>query len=48
MDRGKQGTKRSVLTEAGGLPVGVVVAAANSHDSPLLRPTARGFHAASR
>lgn len=39
VDRGKQGTKRSVLVEGTGLPLGVVVAAANRHDSPLLRPT---------
>lgn len=39
VDRGKQGTKRSVLTDAAGIPLGVVVAAANRHDSPLLRPT---------
>ena len=39
VDRGKQGTKRSVLVDGTGLPLGVVVAAANRHDSPLLRPT---------
>lgn len=39
VDRGKQGTKRSVLTDAAGIPLGVVVAPANRHDSPLLRPT---------
>ena len=39
MDRGKQGTKRSVMTEGHGIPVGVVVAPANRHDSPLLEPT---------
>ena len=39
VDRGKQGTKRSVLTDAAGIPLGVVVASANRHDSPLLRPT---------
>ena len=39
VDRGKQGTKRSVLVDGAGIPLGVVVAAANRHDSPLLRPT---------
>ncbi|MDQ6739030.1 MAG: IS5 family transposase [Actinomycetota bacterium] len=39
VDRGKQGTKRSVLTEGDGIPLGTVVAGANRHDSPLLRPT---------
>lgn len=38
-DRGKLGTKRSTLTDAGGLPLGVVSAPANRHDSPLLAPT---------
>lgn len=39
VDRGKQGTKRSVLTDAAGIPLGAVAAPANRHDSPLLRPT---------
>jgi transposase len=39
VDRGKQGTKRSLLTDAAGVPLGCVVAPANRHDSPLLRPT---------
>jgi transposase len=39
VDRGKQGTKRSVLVDAAGIPIGCVVAPANRHDSPLLRPT---------
>lgn len=39
VDRGKQGTKRSLLTDGLGVPVGCVVAPANRHDSPLLRPT---------
>jgi len=38
VDRGKQGTKRSVLTEATGIPLGCVAAPANRPDSPLLRP----------
>jgi len=36
---GKQGTKRSRLVDALGIPLGCVVAPANRHDSPLLRPT---------
>lgn len=39
VDRGKQGTKRSLLVEATGIPLGCVVAPANRHDSPLLRAT---------
>jgi len=39
VDRGKQGTKRSLLTEAAGIPLGCVAAPANRPDSPLLRPT---------
>jgi transposase len=39
VDRGKQGTKRSLLTDALGVPLGCVVAPANHNDSPLLRPT---------
>ena len=38
-DRGKLGIKRSTLVDAGGLPLGVVSAPANRHDSPLLAPT---------
>jgi transposase len=39
VDRGKQGTKRSLLVDGHGIPLGTVVAGANRHDSPLLRPT---------
>ena len=39
VDRGKQGTKRSLLTDGAGIPLGCVIAPANRHDSPLLRPT---------
>jgi transposase len=38
-DRGKLGIKRSTLTAAGGLPLGVITAPANRHDSRLLAPT---------
>jgi hypothetical protein len=39
VDRGKQGLKRSVATEGTGVPLGIVPAGANRHDSPLLVPT---------
>lgn len=36
VDRGKQGTKRSVVFNGGGIPVAMVSAGAHRHDSPLL------------
>lgn len=39
VDRGKQGLKRSIATEAHGIPLALVAAGANRHDSPLLGPT---------
>ena len=39
VDRAKQGTKRSNLVDAAGIPLGVVAAGANRHDYPLLAPT---------
>lgn len=38
-DRAKSGTKRSLQTEAAGIPVGLAVAGANVHDKRLLEPT---------
>jgi putative transposase len=38
-DRGKGGTKRSLLTDADGIPLGIAVAGANRHDSKLLEDT---------
>lgn len=38
-DRGKSGVKRSVLTEAKGIPVGLAVAGANRHDMKLVWAT---------
>jgi putative transposase len=38
-DRGKQGTKRSLLTEGGGVPIGLCVEEANRNDFKLLRET---------
>jgi transposase len=39
VDRGKQGTKRSILVDGAGIPLGVVQAPANRNDSPLLAST---------
>jgi putative transposase len=39
VDRGKQGTKRSLLVEASGVPVGLAVAGANKNDFKLLAET---------
>ena len=38
-DRGKKGTKRSLLCDERGAPLGIVVQGANRHDSVLLGPT---------
>jgi len=38
-DRGKQGTKRSVLTEGHGIPLAVIVSGANRHDMKLFAET---------
>ena len=38
-DRGKRGTKRSLLTEGHGVPIGLVVDGANRHDMKLTEPT---------
>jgi transposase len=39
VDRGEQGLKRSVASDACGVPLGIVSDGANRHDSPLLGPT---------
>jgi transposase len=39
VDRGKQGLKRSVVTDAGGIPLGAVPAPANRRDDGLLAAT---------
>jgi transposase len=39
VDRGKQGLKRSVVTDAGGIPLGAVPAGANRRDDGLLAAT---------
>jgi transposase len=38
VDRGEQGLKRSMMVDGEGIPLGVVAAGANRHDSPLLAP----------
>jgi len=38
-DRAKMGTKKSILVEAGGGPLGAVIAGANVHDTKLLEKT---------
>ena len=42
-DRAKKGVKRSVLTEATGLPVGVAIAGANRHDCKLVDATVQSI-----
>ena len=42
-DRGKKGTKRSLLTEGGGIPIAIAVAGANRHDKVLLAATLDGI-----
>ncbi len=43
VDRGKHGRKRSVLTDAAGIPLHLVAAGANRPDSRLLRETLAGL-----
>jgi putative transposase len=38
-DRGKSGAKRSVLTDGGGVPIGLAVEGANHHDCKMGRVT---------
>ena len=38
-DRGKIGTTRSVLTDGGGVPIGLAVEGANRHDFKMARET---------
>lgn len=44
VDRGKQGLKRSGMTDGYGIPLGRVLTGANRHDSPLLAPTLDRLH----
>ena len=43
VDRGKQGLKRSLVTDGVGIPLHVVSAGAKRHDAPLLGPTLAGL-----
>jgi transposase len=43
VDRGKQGLKRSVVTDGSGIPLHLVSAGAQRHDAPLLAPTLVGL-----
>ena len=43
VDRGKQGLKRSVVTDAAGVPLHLVAAGANRNDLPLLGATLAGL-----
>jgi len=45
-DRGKQGVKRSLLTEAAGIPIALAIDGANRHDMKLVRNTLAGIMAA--
>jgi transposase len=38
-DRGKKGTKRSLLTEGNGIPIGLSVDGANRHDKKMVKDT---------
>ncbi len=42
-DRGKRGTKRSLLVDGNGIPLAVAVDGANRHDSKLLAATLDGI-----
>jgi len=44
-DRGKLGVKRSLLTEAVGIPVGIAIDGANRHDMKLVRRTLQSIFA---
>lgn len=45
VDRAKQGIKRSMVVDGEGIPLGVVLARANRHDSPLLAETLKSMDA---
>lgn len=44
-DRAKKGTKRSLITEGNGIPIGIAVAGANRHDKKLVKDTLDSFAA---
>ncbi|MBE9372856.1 transposase [Saccharopolyspora sp. HNM0983] len=45
LDRGKNGSKLHILTEAGGLPLAVAVSGANTHDMNAVKPLVRAIPA---
>lgn len=42
-DRAKSGTKRSLMTEGAGVPIGLAVSGANTHDKWLVEPTLKSL-----
>jgi transposase len=44
VDRGKGGIKRSMVVDACGIPLGIIIVPANCHDSPLLADTLDTLH----
>ena len=44
-DRAKSGVKRSVLTDANGIPLSVAVSGANTHDMRMTQETLKGLQA---
>lgn len=44
-DRGKGGVKRSLLTDAHGIPLAIVIDGANRHDMKLAKPTLEALEA---
>ncbi len=42
-DRAKKGVKRSLLTEARGVPIGLAIDGANRHDSKLVKATLKSI-----
>jgi putative transposase len=42
-DRGKSGVKRSILSEGNGIPIGVTVEGANTHDKRMVEETLRSI-----
>jgi putative transposase len=42
-DRGKLGSKKSMIVDQKGAPLGIAIGAANTHDSKLVKPTLKSF-----
>lgn len=43
-DRGKLGSKKSMIVDQKGAPLGIAIGAANTHDSKLVKPTLKSFN----